>query len=180
MKNFWVYLFVFSLYSCIPLRIAPEIKDEKITNAKKFKKDLPNFQGFIFEDTKNANEFYNFINIKYDLKHVNVGANIPIIINNNTFYLSYFERERETKTLNLVPMIADAKLNQNGYDTLLEDLHTSRNGVWYIIITVTDFEIKDCLNQNHPQNQDVIKYLKNLKKEYFSSNNYIQAYFKMK
>lgn len=180
MKNLCIYLFVFSLCSCIPLRVAPEIKGEKITNAKKFKKDLPNFQGFIFEDTKNANEFYNFINIKYNLKHVNVGANIPFIINNKTYYLSYFERERVTKTVNLVPMFVDAKLNQNGNDALLEDLHTSRNGFWYIIITVTDVEIKDCLNQKHPQNQDVIKYLKNLKKEYFSSNNYIEAYLKMK
>jgi len=180
MKNLCAYLLIFSLCSCIPLKVAPLIKGEKIANAKKFKRDLPNFQGFIFEDTKNANEFYNFINTKYNLKHVNVESNVPITINNNTYYLSFFERERITKTINLIPMLVDAKLNQNGNDALLQDLHTSRNGFWYIIITVTDAEIKDCLNANHPQNEAVIKYLKNLKNEYFSTSNYIEAYLKMK
>ena len=180
MKKIGCCFLILLMYSCIPLKIAPNIEGEKIVNAKKFKKDLPNFQGFIFEDTKNANEFYNFINAKYDLKHINVDSNVPIIINNKTYYLSFFERERITKTLNLIPIIVDAKLNENGNDAILQDLHTSRNGFWYIIITVTDAEIKDCLNANHPQNEVIIKYLKNLKNEYFSTSNYIEAYLKMK
>ena len=180
MKKFGFYLLIFVVYSCIPLKIAPNIEGEKIANAKKFKKDLPNFEGFIFEDTKNANEFYNFINAKYDLKHINVDSNVPIIINNKTYYLSFFERERITKTINLIPIIVDAKLNQNENDAILQDLYTSRNGFWYIIITVTDGEIKDCLNANHPENEVIIKYLKNLKNEYFSTSNYVEAYLKMK
>jgi hypothetical protein len=60
-----------------------------------------------FEDTKNAAEFYNFMNAKYDLNHTNVESNIPITINNEIYYLSFFERERTTKTVNLIPFAVD-------------------------------------------------------------------------
>ena len=180
MKKFGVYLLILLTFSCIPLKIAPNIEGEKIVNAKKFKKDLPNFNGFIFEDTKNANEFYNFINAKYDLKHMNVDSNVPISINNKTYYLSFFERERATKTLNLLPLVADAGLGNKGVDPLFKDIYTSRSGFWYLILTVTDFEIKDCLNPSYPQHQEIVNHLKNLKTEYFSTNNYIEAYLKMK
>lgn len=180
MKKIGCCLLIFLACSCIPLKIAPNIEGEKIVNAKKFKKGLPNFQGYVFEDKKNANEFYNFINSKYDLKHINVDSNVPITINNKTYYLSFFERERITKTLNLIPIIVDAKLNQNGNDAILQDLHTSRSGFWYLILTVTDLEIKDCLNPSYPQHQEIVNHLKNLKTEYFSTSNYIEAYLKMK
>jgi hypothetical protein len=39
-------------HSCIPVKIAPIIKGEKIANAKKFKKDLPNCNGFILKTQK--------------------------------------------------------------------------------------------------------------------------------
>ncbi|POY40636.1 hypothetical protein C3L50_03830 [Flavobacterium alvei] len=180
MKKFISYLIIIITYSCIPLKIAPSIEGEKITNAKKFKKDLPNFYGFIFEDTKKANEFYNFINTKYNLKHINVESNVPIIINNNTYYLSFFERERTTKTLNLVPIAIDADRNSKGKDPILEDLYTSRTGSWYLVLTVTDPEIKDCLNPNYPQREEIIKHLKMLRDEYFTTSNYMESYLKMK
>ena len=179
MKKFASYLLILLTYSCIPLKIAPNIQGEKIVNAKKFKKDLPNFQGFIFEDSKNANEFYNFINAKYNLKHINVESNVPISINNKTYFLSFFERERTTKTLNLIPIAIDVDRNSKGKDPLLEDLYTSRNGFWYLILTVTDNEIEDCLNPKYPQHQEIINHLKNLKNEYFSTSNYMEAYLKM-
>ena len=180
MKKFGVYLLILLTFSCIPLKIAPNIEGEKIVNAKKFKKDLPNFNGFIFEDTKNANEFYNFINAKYDLKHMNVDSNVPISINNKTYYLSFFFFFRATKTLNLLPLVADAGLGNKGVDPLFKDIYTSRSGFWYLILTVTDFEIKDGLNPSYPQHQEIVNHLKNLKTEYFSTNNYIEAYLKMK
>ena len=179
MKNFGCLLLVLFTYSCIPFKIAPDIKEEKIINAKKFKKNLPNFQGFVFEDTKKANEFYNFINTKYNLKHINVESNVPISINNTTYYLSFFERERTTQTLNLIPIAIDSDRKNKGKDPLLEDMYTSRSGYWYIILTVTDFDFKDCLNPKYPRYKEIVNHLKNLKKEYFSTSNYMEAFFKM-
>lgn len=148
--------------------------------AKKFKNDLPNFYGFIFEDTKNADEFYNFINAKYNLKHLNVESNVPIAINNKSYYLSFFEREKTTSTLNLIPLAIDSHRNRNGRNPLLEDIYTTRKGFWYIVLLVTDSNVNDGLHPNYPQNDAIINYLKELKKEYLSTSNYMEAYLKMK
>ena len=180
MKKLSCYLLILLSYSCIPYKIAPNIEGEKIVKAKKFKNDLPNFYGFIFEDTKNANEFYNFINTKYNLKHLNVESNVPISINNKTYYLSFFEREKSTSTLNLIPIAIDLDRSGKGKDTILENFHTSRKGYWYLVLTVTDPEIKDCLNPNYPQYGEIVIQLKNLKNEYFSTNNYLETQLKKK
>ncbi|WP_374506533.1 hypothetical protein [Flavobacterium sp.] len=180
MKKLCFSLLIILAYSCIPYKIAPKIEGEKIVKAKKFKKNLPNYFGFIFEDTKNANEFYNFINTKYNLKNQNVESNVPISINNKTYYLSFFERERTTSTLNLLPLAIDTHRNSNNKNPMLEDLYTTRRGFWYLILTVTDNDIKDCLNPNYSQNGEIINYLKELKKEYFSTNNYLETQLKKK
>jgi hypothetical protein len=57
--------------SCIPLSFAPKIKTDKVKLAKRFKRDLPKQHGFIFEDPKEADEFYTFINTKYQLPGIN-------------------------------------------------------------------------------------------------------------
>ncbi len=67
MKQLATILFFLIFSSCIPLSIAPNIEDYKIKVAKKFKRKLPKDYAFIFEDTKEANEFYNYINLKYEL-----------------------------------------------------------------------------------------------------------------
>ncbi|MFV8379094.1 hypothetical protein [Flavobacterium sp. LB3R33] len=179
-KNISFCLLIFLSHSCIPLRVAPKIEGDKIVQAKKFKKDLPNCYGFVFEDKKKADEFYNFINAKYNLKHNNVDSNVPIVIDNKTFYMSFFERERVTKTLNLIPIAVDAGLQNKGNKTLFDDNYTSRRGFWYIVISVRDKEIKDCLDPNYPEQTIVAKHLKKLKDEYFMTTNYVEAYLKMK
>ncbi|MBQ0908447.1 hypothetical protein KBJ98_07010 [Flavobacterium sp. F-328] len=179
-KKLGLCFLILLFYSCIPLRIAPKIEGDKIVQAKKFKKDLPNCYGFVFEDKKKADEFYNFINTKYNLKHSNVDSNVPIVINKKTFYMSFFERERISKTLNLLPIVVDAGLQTKGNDPIFEDNYTSRDGYWYIVISVRDAEIKDCLDPNHPEQAIVIKHLKKIKDEYFSTTNYVEAYLKMK
>jgi len=180
MNKFIGVILILLAYSCIPLHIAPNIKGEKIVKAKKFKKNLPNFYGFIFEDTKNANEFYNFINAKYNLKHGNVESNVPIIINSNTYYLSFFEREKSTKTLDLIPIAIDMKIQSNGNDPLLDGLYTSRSGYWYLVLIVADSDLKDCLKPNYPKREEIVGHLKSLRNEYFTTSNYMEAYLKMK
>ncbi|NVN17085.1 hypothetical protein GUA46_01920 [Muricauda sp. HICW] len=68
MKRFLPSIFVLVLLSsCIPLRIAPNIKDYKLIQGKRFKKGLPKKSVFVFEDPKDANEFYEYINTKFQL-----------------------------------------------------------------------------------------------------------------
>jgi hypothetical protein len=61
---------------------------------KKFKKDLQIVMDSFWRH-KNAAEFYNFMNAKYDLNHTNVESNIPLL---STKFITYpFERENQQK-----------------------------------------------------------------------------------
>ena len=175
MKNTLAILSFFILFSCIPLRIAPNIKDDKLVVAKKFKRELPRYYALIFEDPKDANEFYNYINIKYALNHTNVGWNVPITINNEELYLSYYEVEIPTKTINLIPIAVDAALEDKGYDPLLNNMEFSRTGNWYLALTVLDADMKDCLNPKHRLQKQTLAYVKDVRVEYLNTSEYVQT-----
>jgi hypothetical protein len=170
----------FLFISCIPIAIKPTIEDYKITNGKNFKSGLPNKTSFIFEDPKNANEFYTYINVKFNRNTIDAEYNIPIAIGSQTFYMTFFEAERTTKTVNVLPMAADVLLSANnlGSGTTFNNVYTSRKGSWYISIIVLDNEMKDILAQNNKTQQQVVDYLSALKKEYLSTANYQEVYFK--
>ena len=169
-----ILLFVF-LTSCIPVKIAPTIEGDKIMVAKKFERKLPKQYSLIFEDPKEANEFYSFINTKYQLDHVNVENNVAFKIENQPFYFSFYETNKDTKTINLVPILVDAKRDANGSDPLFSDMHTSRKGKWYLVLIATDYDSNDCLNPKHPDSKIVKKYLRNLRVEYLNTSNYIES-----
>ncbi len=44
----------FFMFSCIPIKIAPNIETDKLVKAKRFKRDLPRNYGFVFEDPKDS------------------------------------------------------------------------------------------------------------------------------
>lgn len=178
MKQLSIVLSLFILSSCIPLRIAPTIKEDKIMIGKKFKRNLPRNYALIFEDPKDADEFYNFINTKYALAHEDVGWNVPITINNEEVYLSYYETEIPTKTINLFPIFVDVSLASNGNDPILEDFEFSRRGHWYVALTVSDANMEDCLDPAHLQRINAISYLRNLRIEYLNTHNYLEARLK--
>lgn len=146
--------------------------------ARKFKKSLPNTNAFIFEDPKDADEFYNYINTKYELGHQNVEGNVPVIIDNKEFFLSFYETEIPTKTLNLVPILVDASLDSKGNDPMFEDAHVSRIGNWYLALTVSDTAMNDCLSPSYKDRDSIVKYLRDLRKEYLNTQNYLEALFK--
>ena len=168
MKNFFLILLVFAITSCIPVKIAPKFQnqDYKVMKAKKFQRKLPKETSFIFKDQKNADEFYYYINKKFNLNHKDVGFNVPFQIDGETLYLSYHEVEREDQTYNLALVIIDAKLSEDDGEKMFEDCYVSRKGHWYIILTVYDEIIKNCLRDNHPLKTKAIQYLKELKQEY--------------
>ena len=70
MTRIIIVITVFFLFSsCVPVRIAPSIQDYKVMKGKRFKKGLSKRYFFIFEDPKEANQFYNYVNTKFELQH---------------------------------------------------------------------------------------------------------------
>lgn len=174
-------LFILSfliLTSCFPVKIAPNIEGDKVMVAKKFKRKLPKKYSFIFEDPKNANEFYQYVNTKFRQNDTDVGWNIPFIVNNKEYYFSFYEAERSTKTINIAPMIIDAALEENDVDIIDDSHYTSRVGKWYLILTVSDNDFNDCLKTDYKNREDILKYLRKLKSEYLTTSDYNSLLFK--
>lgn len=178
MKYLSLFPVLFLWVSCIPLRVAPTIKTDKIMQAQKFKKNMPNNYVFIVEDPKDADEFYNFINTKFKLNNESVDMDVPIKIDGKPYYLSFIETEKTTKTLNILPLAVDAALESKDNDPVLEDMHVSRNGTWYLMLLVFDDSNNDCLNPKHSDREKVVNYLRHLHKEYLNTANYLEAQLK--
>ena len=182
MKKFLILCLSILVSSCIPIKIAPKFKNEeyRIVRAKKFKRKLPRETSFIFKDPKDAEEFYNFLNTKFQLNHQNVGLNTPFQLEGKTFYLSYNETEKEDESVKLPMVLIDLKRKSNGNSALFEGAYTKRLGHWYIILTVYDENVENCLLDNHPMKQKMTEYLKQLKQEYLTTHNYEQLLFTKK
>ncbi|TVZ26316.1 hypothetical protein JM83_1271 [Gillisia sp. Hel_I_86] len=178
MKLILISFFLLLFTSCIPVRIAPEIKEDKVMVAKKFKRKLPKKYSYIFVDPKDADEFYNYINTKYQLDHDNVGYNVPVLINKKEYFLSFHEVEIPTKTINLVPLFIDAGLKSKDYDPLFEGSHITRIGNWYLVLTIADSELNDCLDPSATNRKQVLKFLKETRLEYLATTNYFDALFR--
>lgn len=178
MKSAYILVVMFLLSSCVPLRIAPNIEDYKITDGKKFRRTLPKEDLFIFEDPKDADEFYNYINTKFQLNHVDVEYNVPIAINGVQYYLSFYEAEIPDKSLNLMPIAIDMATSRGDFQTDLSDSYTSRTGNWYIALSVRDEDIKNTLTPLYPFRKEIVNYLKALKDEYLTTHNYQEVLFK--
>lgn len=183
MKNVLLFASVLLITtSCIPYKFAPKFKNEdyKVIKAKKFQKTLAKETSFIFKDPKDADEFYNYINTKYQLNHINVGTNSPVQINGETHYFTYHEVERTDESLMLPLVVTDLKRGSNGNDPLFEKHYTTRKGHWYIVITVYDENLKNCLLDKHPNKSEVLNYLKDLQQEYLKTHNYEELLFTKK
>lgn len=184
MKKSLLLLGLSIMVSCIPFRIAPQIEDYRLTSGKRFKKGLPKKTTFIFEDPKEANEFYNYVNIKFHLDDFYVAVEVPFMIDNETYFFSFYEVEIQDKALNLAPVFADVLLNEalgnDNFEPVISNATNtvSRSGNWYIAIEVFSKEEKDCLNKDALNQTKVLTYLRALKEEYLSTTNYNEVVFK--
>lgn len=185
MKKFFVVLLsAIFIPSCIPLRIAPKIDDYNVTQGKRFKRDLPEREMFIFADPKEAEMFYNYVDIKYALNNENVYDDVPFQVNQNQYFFSFYETEIPDKHINLFPLIADVFLNAAIGNDEIEPIlsngveEVQRAGNWYIAIEVYSDAEKDCLSPDSLSREAVLKYLRNLKEEYLATNNYNELVFK--
>ena len=180
MKQYYLIMMslVFVAVSCIPVRIAPKIEGGQIYKPKKFHKQLPQQYAYVFEDPKDANEFFQYINAKFQTNYQDDVGNIPVRINNNEHYLTFYEIERRSTTINLVPIMVDGMLEREGYSPVLDEVHESRSGTWYIALTVTDEQLEDNLNPKHSLHEDVIGYVEAMRKEYLTTAEYIEIFLK--
>ncbi len=174
-------IIIFStFYSCIPVKIAPNLEEGKVLKARRFIPTLGNRYAYVFEDLKDANEFFKYVNAKYQISYDDLDGNIKFFMDENSYYLTFYEVNKETKTINLIPMVTDGLLEENGYSRSFENQYTSRIGKWYIAITVTDEKMKDCLRPKYEEKAEMEKYLTELQDEYLSTAHYIEVYLKSK
>lgn len=177
MKKILPFLLVcFFYYSCIPLKIAPKIQDYRITAGNKFEKGLSDRSMFLFQDTKEAGEFYTFVNTKFQLNDTNVYDDVPFSIDGQQYFFAFYEVQIQDKMLNLFPALLFA-LDPEGEDYMDGDEIIRREN-WYLAIEVYSDIEKDCLADNSLSREIVLQYLRSLKKEYLSTENYNELVLK--
>jgi len=164
------------LQSCIPLRVAPKIEDYKVTKGDEFKKSLPEREMFVFEDPKDINHFYHYIDTKFQLNKENVYDDVPFKIDGVQYFFSFYEVEISTKKINLGGMVVDAMFGAAGIGPVVND-YAHRKGHWYIAIEVYSDTEYDCLMATSLSREAVLKYLTALKKEYLTTHNYNETVF---
>lgn len=172
MKRISYILLLSICYSCIPLQIAPNLAEGKVYKAKKFKRSLPKQHTYVFTDPKDANEFYHFIRSKFQMNQDTDENNIPILIENRRYFLSFYETEKTTQTINLIPLALDATLIANDSEPILENIYTSRTGNWYIALTITDSNLNDALDPTYRDATKIVSFATELQEEYLATQNY--------
>ena len=179
MKFFYFITALFLFQSCVPVQVAPKLKNDKVTKGKKFKKDLPDVHTYIFRDPKDVDEFYNYINIKYECNDEYVDDMVPVIIDDHLYYLSWYETDKSSSTLNLGGMIVDKALENEGVSPLFDRTgYTRTSDTWYIALHLLDFQRNDVLHPDHEKRDRAIQFFKEMRQEYLSTDNYYQAYLK--
>ncbi len=178
MRFFFILCICLLVTSCIPLSFAPNIEANTIKIAKRFKRNLPKQYSYIFEDPKEANEFFDYINTKYQLPGIE--RKIPIWIDTKPYIMNFYERKKATRTVNIIPIMFDAALSSDDNDGLglFNELYTSKRVKWYIIITITDLKGQDALSPKYAECKGVLMFLEAMQKEYLSTANYMEAYFR--
>lgn len=133
---------------------------------------------FVFEDPKDIDEFYRFVDAKFHLNNQNVYDDVPFILNGAQYFFSFYETHIPDKTINLGGMVVDAMLQSADVSPVFEDNYSHRRDNWYIAVEVYSDLEKDCLAPESLSREAVLKYLRNLKFEYLTTTNYNETVFK--
>lgn len=174
MKNVLSLLLVaVMLQSCFPVSIPPNLDKGQLFEAKKFKRRLPNQYAYIFTDPKDANDFYYFISYRFPPNEEGDSeANVPIIVDNHPYYISFYETEKKSRIVNLLPSIANELLSQQNIPITLEEPPIVRDGTWYIALIITDEHYNDALSPKHFHQKELLEFAKTLQNQYLSTRNY--------
>lgn len=178
MKKLQFLLVAILLQSCFPVSIPPNLENGKWMEAKKFKRKLPNQYAYIFTDPKDANEFYYYVSAKFPPNQEGDSENnVPVQIDNTNYYISFYETEKKSRVVNLLPAITNEVLNNKNIPIQLDEPPITREGTWYIVLTITDANFTDALSPNYKNQKKILEYTKMLHNEYISTTNYNSLQF---
>ena len=164
--------------SCIPLKIAPQIQHYKLMKTRRFIRQLPQQHAFVFQDTKVPDAFYQFFNIRFSSLSQWTNENLPINVKGASYFFSFYGVEKTTKTFNLFPFIVDTILEEKGDFRFFERFYTRYRPHAYIVITVRNETLEDCLEPRHPARESLVEFLEAMRKDYLMTNNYIDQLFR--
>ncbi|WP_432672359.1 hypothetical protein [Flavobacterium sp. SM2513] len=115
---------------------------------------------FVFENNKKILPFQQFLINLYNLQTLNQ-REIPFTINEDQFTLHVYDTDEMEKYINTSDFVLK---NQ------IPDASKLGNQSDFIVLSVTNNKNEDCLNDDSLYQNIVIKYLKNLKEDYFSND----------
>ncbi len=146
--------------SCIPTSIPPRIKNYRVLKGKEIRKlkldKKKHF--FVFENDWRGVDFLDFMADKFGFERNPFIKSFDVDIENEPFTLFVHTRKKTEKSLDLLSPIlfedADA-------DVVEGDTYH------YVALSVLDQNGKDCLSEKSLYYETTIKYLRDLKKEYF-------------
>lgn len=90
--------------------------------------------------------------------------------------VSFYETDKTSQTVNLIPILIDAKLENSDRDPILERLHASQQGAWYIVLMITAQNFDDALKPRYQYQEDVKEFARTLKEEYYQSKSAPRSY----
>ena len=115
---------------------------------------------FVFENNQKILPFQQFLIDKYNLQTYNQ-REIPFTLNEERFVLHIYDNDEVTKYLNMSDFVRKEQI---------PDVSKMGNQADFIVLSVVSSKNEDCLKDNSLYQNIVIKYLKNLKQEYFSND----------
>lgn len=145
---------------------------------RRFIRQLPQQHAFVFQDSKAPDAFYQFFNITFSSLSQWTDANLPISVNGASYFFSFYGVEKITKTIHLFPFIVATALEEKGVPRFFEGFYTRHQPHAYIVITVQNEALEDCLEPRHPAREYLVDFLATVRKEYLVTNNYIDQLFR--
>ncbi len=115
---------------------------------------------FVFENNQKILPFQQFLVDKYNLQTYNQ-REIPFTINEERFVLHIYDNDEISKHINISDFVRKEQI---------PDVSKMGNQSDFIVLSVVNNKNEDCLKDNSLYQNIVIKYLKNLKQEYFSND----------
>ncbi len=115
---------------------------------------------FVFENNKRILTFQQFLINRFNLETFNQ-REIPFTINEERFILHVYDSDETAKYINTFDFILKEQI---------PDASKMGNQSDFIVLSVVNDKNEDCLNDNSLYQNIVIKYLKNLKEEYFKND----------